>query len=84
MFMGRISNRYSSVFVNLNMTLWSPKFSESVDRRSIHRLAATCKTNKKTTMVFRRPFDGKVSLFLEDLEIRAVIISIKNLILRLV
>ena len=47
-------------------------------------MAATCKTNKKTTVVFYRPSDGKVSLFLEDLEIRAAIISIKNLVPRLV
>ena len=31
-----------------------------------HQLAATCKTNKKTTVVFRRPSDGKVSSFLRD------------------
>ena len=31
-------------------------------------MAATCKTNKKTTMVFCHPSDGKVSLFLESLE----------------
>ena len=56
--------------------MWSPEFSESVDRRSIHQLAVTCKTNKKMTVVFRHPSDGKVSLFLEDFELRAVIISI--------
>ena len=43
-------------------------------------MAATCKTNKKTTVVFRRPSDGKVSLFLKDLELRATVISIKNLV----
>ena len=43
-------------------------------------MAATCKTNKKTTVVFRRPSDGKVSLFLENLELRAAVISIKNLV----
>ena len=43
-------------------------------------MAATCKTNKKTTVVFRRPSDGKVSLFLEDLELRAAVILIKNLL----
>ena len=68
----------------LTIALQSPEFSESVDRRSIHQLAATCKTNKKTTVVFRRPSDGKVSLFLEDFELRAAIISIKNLVPRLV
>ena len=47
-------------------------------------MAATCKTNKKTTMVFRRPSDGKVSLFLEDSELRASVISIKNLVPHLV
>ena len=31
-----------------------------------HQSAATCKTNKKTTEVFRRPSDGKVSSFLGD------------------
>ena len=43
-------------------------------------MAATCKTNKKKTMVFRRPSDDKVSLFLEDLKLRAAVISIKNLV----
>ena len=47
-------------------------------------MAATCKTNKKMTMVFRRPSDGKVSLFLEDSELRASVISIKNLVPHLV
>ena len=28
-----------------------------------HQSAVTCKTNKKTTTVFRRPSDGKVSFF---------------------
>ena len=41
-------------------------------------MAATCKTNKKMTMLFRRPSDGKVSIFLEDLEVRAAVISIKK------
>ena len=41
---------------------------------------ASCKTNKKTTVVFRRPSDGKVILFLEDLELRAVVILIKNVV----
>ena len=31
-------------------------------------------------MVIRRPSDGKVSLFLEDLEFVAIVISIRNLI----
>ena len=43
-------------------------------------MAATCKTNKKTTVVFRRPSDDNVSLFLEDLELKAAVISIKNLV----
>ena len=41
---------------------------------------ATCKTNKKMTVVFLRPSNGKVSLFLEDLDLRAAVISIKNLV----
>ena len=57
--------------------LWSPEFSKSVDRRCIHQLAATCKTNKKTTVVFRRPFDDKVSLFLGDLELRVAVSRLK-------
>ena len=28
-----------------------------------HQSAATCKTNKKTMVVFRRPSDGKISFF---------------------
>ena len=51
-----------------------------MDRRIIHQLAATCKTNTKTTVVFRRPSDGKVSLFLEGLELGATVISIRNLV----
>ena len=31
-----------------------------------HHSAATCKTNKKTTVVFCCPSDGKVSSFLRD------------------
>ena len=46
-----------------------------MDRRSIHQLAATCKTYTKTTVVFRRPSDGKVSIFLEDSEFGAIVIS---------
>ena len=34
----------------------------------------------KTTVVFHRPFDGKVCLFLEDLELRTASILMKNLI----
>ena len=60
--------------------MWSPEFSESVDRRSIHQLAATCKTNKKTTVVFRRPSDDKVSLIPQDFELRVAKISIQNLV----
>ena len=60
--------------------MWSLEFSESVDRRDIHQLAATYKTNKKMTVVFRRPSNGKVSLFSEDLELRAAVVSIQNLI----
>ena len=33
-------------------------------------------------MVFRRPSDGKVSLFLEDLELGAIVISIRNFVPR--
>ena len=60
--------------------LWSPELSESVDCRCIHQLDATCKTNKKTTVVFRPPSDGKVSLFSEDLELRAAVLSIQDLV----
>ena len=60
--------------------MWSPKFSESVDRRIIHQLTVTCKTNKKTTMVFSRPSDGKISLILKNLKLRTLVISIKNLV----
>ena len=61
-------------------SLWSPEFSESVDRQSIHQLVATYKTNKKTTVVFRRPSDDKVSLILKDFELRVTIISIQDLV----
>ena len=57
--------------------MWSPEFSELVDRQSIHQLDATCKKNKKTTVVFRRSSDGKVSLFLEDLELRVTVYRLK-------
>ena len=60
--------------------LWPLELSKSVDRRSIYQLVATCKTNKKTTVVSRRPSDGKVSLFLEDFKLRAAALSIKNLV----
>ena len=48
-----------------------------MDRRGIHQVTPTCKTNTKTTVVIRRPSDGKVSFFLEDLEFGATIISIR-------
>ena len=53
---------------------------------SLEHLPVGCnlQTNKKTTVVFCRPSDGKVSIFLEDLELRAAVISIKNLIPHLV
>ena len=54
-----------------------------MDRGGIHQLAATCKTNKKTTVVFRRPSDGKVSFF-GRLRVKAVVISIKNVVSHLV
>ena len=38
-------------------------------------MAATCKTDTKTTVVFRRPSDDKISIFLEDLEFGAIVIS---------
>ena len=44
-----------------------------------HQSAVTCKTNKKTTMVFLRPSDGKVSFF-GRLSVRTAVISIKNVI----
>ena len=69
-----------SIMTKAKCKVWSLEFSESVDRRSIHQLAATCKTNKKTTVVFRRPFDGKVSFFLEDLEFGTTVISIRNIL----
>ena len=65
---------------NLTYFLWSLEFLESVDRRTIHQLVATYKTNMKTTVVFRHPSDGKVSLFLEDLELRTASILMKNLV----
>ena len=40
-------------------------------------MAATYKTNKKTTVVFRRPSDDKVSVFLEDLELRVAVSRLK-------
>ena len=51
-----------------NLLAWSPEFPESANRRGIHQLAATCKTDTKTTVVIRRPSDCEVSLFMEDLE----------------
>ena len=31
-------------------------------------------------MVFRRPSDGKVSLFLDDLELEAIVVLIRNFV----
>ena len=36
------------------------------------------KIDTKTKVVFRRPSDDKVSLFLEDLELLAIVILIRN------
>ena len=55
-----------------------PEFSESLNRRGIHQLAAVLQNKKKAAMVFHRPFDAKVSLFLEDSEFRAIMVWIKN------
>ena len=65
---------------NHRTSLWCPEFSQSVYCRSIHQLVAICKTNKKTTVVFRHPSDGKVSQFSKDLEFRAGVVSIQNLV----
>ena len=45
--------------------MWSPDFSESLNRRGIHQLAVTCekKKKKKTTVVFRTPPMAKSVLF---------------------
>ena len=47
----------------------SPRNSQSqwiVGAFTSHQSTATCKINTKTMVVFRRPYDGKVSSFLED------------------
>ena len=51
-----------------------------VDRRGIHQLVAIYKTNKKMTVMFRLPSNGKVNVFSEDLELRVVVVSIQNLV----
>ena len=52
-----------------------------VNGSSKHSLVGcNMQTNKKAMVVFCPPSDGKVSLFLEDLELRAAVISIKNLV----
>ena len=61
-------------------SLWAPEFSESLDRPGIHWLAAILQNKKKAAVVFRRPSDDKVSHFLKDLEVFAIIVSIKNLV----
>ena len=43
--------------------MWSPDFSESLDRRRIHQLSAILQNKKKAAAVFRRPSDGKVNRF---------------------
>ena len=47
------------IFIKMKTAVVSGIFSS-------HQSAATCKTNKKTTVVFRHPSDGKVSSFLGD------------------
>ena len=64
--------------------MWYPELSESMDRRSIHQLVATCKTNKKTTVVFCRPSDDKVSFLRERLNVRFVVLAIQNVVPHLV
>ena len=68
----------------LKYQMWFSEFSELVNRRGIHQLTSTRKTNTKMTVVIRRPSDGKVSLFLEDLGFGAIVISIRNLVPHLV
>ena len=64
--------------------MWYPEFSDSMDRRSIYQLVATCKTNKKTTVVFRRPSDNKVSFLRERLNVRFVVLAFQNVVPHLV
>ena len=46
-----------------------------------HQSAVTCKRNKKTTVVFRRPSDGKISFFFSGrLRVRAAVFSVKNVV----
>ena len=66
-------------FIIIIILFVTPEFSESMDHRGIHQLAATCKTNKKTTVVFCRPSNGKVSFF-GKLRVRTAVISIKNVV----
>ena len=60
--------------------MWFPEFLESLDRRAIHYLAAILQNKKKAAVVFRHPSDGKVNLFLEDPELGAIVILIRNLV----
>ena len=52
--------------------LWSPEFSESLDRRSIHRLAATCKTKRTRRWCSAAPPMTKLVFFSKswNLELR--------------
>ena len=49
-----------------------------------HQSVATCKINKKTTVVFRCPSNGKVSFVFGRLRVRTTVILIKNVVPHLV
>ena len=60
--------------------LWSPDFSESLNRLGIHQLAATYKTKRRRRWCSIVPPMAKSVFFLEDFELGAIVISIRNLV----
>ena len=49
-----------------NMEVWSPEFSESLDQRGIHQLAATCKTKRRRRWCSVTPLMAKLVFFLKS------------------
>ena len=60
--------------------LWSPNFSESLNCRGIHQIVVTCKTKRRRRWCSAAPPMAKSVFFLKDFELRAIVISIRNLV----
>ena len=83
----KIQNKVQKDIIIDKNALCSLRNSQSqwiVGAFSSHQPTATYKTNKKTTVAFRHPSDGKVSYFFGKSSVRTVVILIENVLSHLV